>query len=593
MNLTGQKILIFGGSGSLGNQLIQTYLIHNEIINYSRDENKHWSMELQYKKSHPNCKLTNVIGDIRDSDKVKQTLIRHQPTIIIIAAALKHIDRCEFEINESLGTNILGIQNVLNCIETHITALSNLKTVCFISTDKACSPVNIYGMCKSVCEGLMVEKAKYIPDIKFVSVRYGNVLNSRGSIIPILQQMCEGTKSPKLKLTSTEMTRYIMTLEDAVELIQYAIISGKTGEIVIPKLSAMRIADLFELFAERYNGSIEIMGLRSGEKIHESLINETQSLRTLTSMSNEKYYHINPSYITKPVREDMFHYHSGLDTLCREELLGYLCYKGLFSSGPQPLANIQVSNANSPFSFGQIDRVLDPAQAYRAQTEILALPDAAWDRYNNPFEQKWTLRDKNQLPPTVQSVFDFLTSDAVITTLSDISGKRLYNDPTKQYWGVHKYDTGDHLGIHVDAGLHPVTKTKKQVTFGIYLSKNWKNDTGCDLEMWSGDSAHLDEAKLGERVAKIAPLFNRAVWFDNTDNSWHGNPTKSTSLTATRIFVTISYLSDNQDQYLNKRTRAFFRPLPTDSNPEKLHAISLDRASETKYADVYRALAKM
>lgn len=441
----------------------------------------------------------------------------------------------------------------------------------------------------------MVEKAKYIPTIKFVSVRYGNVLNSRGSIIPILQQMCEGTETPKLRLTSTEMTRYIMTLEEAVALIQYAILSGKSGEIVIPKLSAMRIADLFELFAEKYNGTIEIMGLRSGEKIHESLINETQSLRTLTSERNHEYYHINPSFITKPVRDKVFHYHSGLDTLCREELLGYLCYKKLFSSSPVPLINIKESSVSTPFSFGQLDRVLDPEQAYRAQTEILDIPDDAWDRYDNPFEQKWTLRDKNNLPPTVQSIFDYLTSDEVVATLSEISGKRLYNDPTKHYWGVHKYDTGDHLGIHVDAGQHPVTKTKKQVTFGVYLSKNWKEDTGCGLEMWSGDSAHLDDAKLGQRLATIPPLFNRAVWFDNCDNSWHGNPTQSTSLNSTRIFLTLSYLSDDQDKYLNKRTRAFFRPLPdiSDAESQKLHEVSLARASETKYADVYRASAKL
>ena len=182
MGFEGKTILIFGGSGSLGNRLIQTYLANNKIVNYSRDENKHWSMELKYKSSN----LSNIIGDIRDFNKVHQSIIRVNPHIIIVAAALKHIDRCEYEINECLDTNILGLQNVLKCIEISRLNLQNLETMCFVSTDKACSPVNAYGMSKAICETLVIEKSKYIGGIKFVCVRYGNVLNSRGSIIPIL-----------------------------------------------------------------------------------------------------------------------------------------------------------------------------------------------------------------------------------------------------------------------------------------------------------------------------------------------------------------------------------------------------------------------
>ncbi len=138
--LRNEKILIIGGSGSLGNQLIQTYLGANQIVNYSRDENKHWSMDLKY-ASNGGERLKHVIGDIRDATKIKQTLLRHQPSIIIIAAALKHIDRCEYEINESINTNIIGIQNVLDAVETNLDVLhTTLHTICFISTDKACSP---------------------------------------------------------------------------------------------------------------------------------------------------------------------------------------------------------------------------------------------------------------------------------------------------------------------------------------------------------------------------------------------------------------------------------------------------------------------
>jgi UDP-N-acetylglucosamine 4,6-dehydratase len=141
-SLQDQTIMIFGGSGSLGNKLIETYIPKNKIVNYSRDENKHWSMELKYKS--PN--LSNIIGDIRDFNKVQQSIIRTNPDIIIVAAALKHIDRCEFESHECLSTNITGLENVLQTIEINRLNLTNLKTICFISTDKACSPVNTYGM---------------------------------------------------------------------------------------------------------------------------------------------------------------------------------------------------------------------------------------------------------------------------------------------------------------------------------------------------------------------------------------------------------------------------------------------------------------
>ena len=156
-----KKILIFGGSGSLGHKLVDRYLNNNTIYVYSRDESKHWQMSISYKK-HPN--LHFIIGDIRDFSKVHQSISRFNPDVIIIASALKHIDRCEYETNECISTNLLGTQNVLNVIES---LLNNLKLskVCFVSTDKACSPVNIYGMCKAASECLMIEKAKYIPNI--------------------------------------------------------------------------------------------------------------------------------------------------------------------------------------------------------------------------------------------------------------------------------------------------------------------------------------------------------------------------------------------------------------------------------------------
>ena len=315
--ITNKTIMIFGGSGSLGNKLIETYLANNKIVNYSRDENKHWLMELKYKSSN----LSNIIGDIREFDKVQQSILRINPDIIIVAAALKHIDRCEYEINECLSTNIIGLQNVLKVIEVSGLNLVNLETFCFISTDKACSPVNAYGMSKAICEALVVEKSKYIPDIKFICVRYGNVLNSRGSIIPILENKGKDIECKEFTLTHTNMTRFIMTLEDSVKLIEYAILNGKTGEIIIPKLRAMYIRDMIELFSEKYNKPIRITGIRSGERMYETLINDTQSMKTIVG---DNYYHIIPSYSKDLVNNNSFEYSSKQEILTKNELKNYL-----------------------------------------------------------------------------------------------------------------------------------------------------------------------------------------------------------------------------------------------------------------------------
>lgn len=319
--MENKTIMIFGGSGSLGNKLIETYYRNNKIVNYSRDENKHWLMELKYKSQN----LSNIIGDIRDFDKVHQSILRVNPDIIIVAAALKHIDRCEYEINECLDTNIKGLQNILRVIETNRLHIPNLKTICFVSTDKACSPVNAYGMSKAICETLMVEKSKYIKNIKFVTVRYGNVLNSRGSIIPILENKGLDSECKFFTLTHPNMTRFIMTLEDSVKLIEYAIIYGNSGEIIIPKLNSMYIKDIIELFSDKYNKPIKLTTIRAGERMYEVLINETQSLKTLNSKYHDNiYYHIEPSYITKTINNDSYEYNSKQNILTKIELENYL-----------------------------------------------------------------------------------------------------------------------------------------------------------------------------------------------------------------------------------------------------------------------------
>lgn len=317
--MENEKILIIGGTGSLGHKLVDRYLEKNIIYVYSRDENKHWKMSIDYSKN-PN--LNFIIGDIRDSQKIQQTLLRIQPTIVIMAAALKHIDRCEYETNECILTNIIGTQNVLNCIETFSSQLK-VKSVCFISTDKACSPVNIYGMAKAVSECLVIEKAKEVPDIKFVAVRYGNVLNSRGSIIPTLHNIGKNEDYKHYSITDKRMTRFVMTLEQSVNLIEHALTKAESGDIVIPKLISCKIIDLIELFSEKYNKPIVETELRPGEKMLESLINETQSLRL--HFGEDGYMYIKPPYKNIMVtNNDIKDYNSKINPLAKSELKEFL-----------------------------------------------------------------------------------------------------------------------------------------------------------------------------------------------------------------------------------------------------------------------------
>jgi len=317
--MDNKVILIFGGTGSLGYELNKRYSNTNTIYNFSRDECKHWEMKLHF-NSNPNIRF--IIGNIADRNIVEATIKRIKPDIIIIASAMKHIDQCEINTSESLKTNLLGTQNVLESIESNLNELRNIETVVFVSSDKACSPINNYGMCKALSETLIIEKAHYIPSIKFVNVRYGNVLNSRGSIIPLLHKIGNDSVKKSFTLTSEDMTRFVMTLEQSVDLIEYAALNGESGDIVIPKLISMNVKDLVEIFSNKYNKPIVITGLRSGEKLLESLINDTQSGRIIV---NGDYTHIK-SVIKYPniINDDMKDYNSKINPLTKEQLNEYL-----------------------------------------------------------------------------------------------------------------------------------------------------------------------------------------------------------------------------------------------------------------------------
>ncbi|ARF11838.1 UDP-N-acetylglucosamine 4,6-dehydratase [Klosneuvirus KNV1] len=312
-----KKILIFGGSGSLGNALIQRYLNDNIIVNYSRDEAKHWKMGLEYKSD----KLRFIIGDVRDYNRVENSIIREQPNIIIIAAALKHIDRCEYAVSETFATNFMGPMNILNAVEKNVDRLISLECVVFVNTDKATSAVNTYGMCKALAEKAMIEKSLYIKNIKFMNVRYGNILNSRGSLIPILNEQGNDPDVKNFTLTHEKMTRFVMTLEQSVDLIEHAVLHGESGDVVIPKIISMKVKDLMEIFSEKYNKPIVLGKLRAGEKMLESLINETQAM---SMVKGEDYYYIKPPYKNICIIEQAQDYNSAMNPLSKEGLKKYL-----------------------------------------------------------------------------------------------------------------------------------------------------------------------------------------------------------------------------------------------------------------------------
>lgn len=318
--ISGKKILIFGGTGSLGNKLNERYINNNFIYNFSRDEHKHWKMILKF-KNHKNQHF--IIGNVSDRIRVKESIKRVKPDIIIIACAMKHIEQCEVNTNESLNTNMLGTKYILDSIEDNLNVLTNLKTVLFVSSDKACSPINNYGMAKALSETFLIEKSNFIKNIKFVNVRYGNVLNSNGSIIPRLHVMGKDDTYKEFYLTHEKMTRFVMTLDQSVDLIEYAILNGESGDTVISELVSLKVKDLIEIFSEKYNKPIKITGLRPGEKLLESLINETQSGRI---EKHGKYTHIRSVFDYKETinTNSLQDYNSTINPLTKQELKDYL-----------------------------------------------------------------------------------------------------------------------------------------------------------------------------------------------------------------------------------------------------------------------------
>ncbi len=324
MKITNQKILVFGGTGSLGQALVRRLSEINDLILFSRDEAKHWTLKNNLKSSQ---NVQFIVGDIRDKVRVNSSLINSNPEMIVIAAALKQVDTCETSPFESVQTNILGIQNIVDSISSNLEKLSKLKVVLMVSTDKACAPTNVYGMSKAIAERIVTSSVTYKGGPRFIGVRYGNVLESRGSVIPLFKHQSEHQSA--ITVTHEKMTRFIMTLDQSIDLIEAALGKAEHGEIWLPKLKSMKILDLAEIFASKYKKKIKITGIRPGEKIHEDLISESESIRV---RFESQFYKMSPIlYGGLNNSDSVFRYSSLEDILSKAELEKYMDSIGIFS----------------------------------------------------------------------------------------------------------------------------------------------------------------------------------------------------------------------------------------------------------------------
>jgi len=262
----GKTILITGGTGSLGKALIkQLKRIDCKIIVYSRDEGKQ-ALSFGHDSS-----IIRVIGDIRDYDKLNVTLQRHKVDYIIHTAALKRVDDMEFYPDECVKTNVNGSENVARAA-----LANNIKKCILVSTDKACQPVNVYGSSKFIAERIFTNYDYHSKSTIFASVRYGNVIASRGSFIPLWLDMIKNNKT--LQVTSEEMTRFLFTLDDAVDAVLGALDNANGGEVFVPQINSYTLPSCIKAL-EKIVGKeskTELMGLRPGEKLHEDMLAETE-----------------------------------------------------------------------------------------------------------------------------------------------------------------------------------------------------------------------------------------------------------------------------------------------------------------------------
>ena len=284
MPLNEKRILITGGTGSLGKKLVEIILKKypdvSRLVIFSRDELKQFEMEQEFPASKYPC-MRYFLGDIRDVDRLRRAF--EGIDVVIHAAALKQVPAAEYNPFEFIKTNVLGAQNIIDaCLDCGV------KTVVALSTDKAAAPINLYGATKLCSDKLFVAanniKGKH--DVRFSVVRYGNVMGSRGSVIPFfLKKKSEGV----IPITDPNMTRFNISLEEGVEMVLFAVEHAVGGEIFVPKIPSYRIMDVAEAVAPGVK--TEIVGIRPGEKMHEEMITSSDSYNTIDL---DRYYAILP-----------------------------------------------------------------------------------------------------------------------------------------------------------------------------------------------------------------------------------------------------------------------------------------------------------
>ncbi|MBL4865188.1 MAG: UDP-N-acetylglucosamine 4,6-dehydratase (inverting) [Pseudomonadales bacterium] len=269
-----KTILITGGTGSFGKKFIETlldkYSVVKKIIIYSRDELKQSLIQKQYPAAEfPQLRF--FIGDVRDRERLMQAC--EGVDIIIHAAAIKQVDTAEYNPTECIRTNVNGAENVI-----HAALQCGVKDVVALSTDKACAPINLYGATKLVSDKLFAaaNNIRGSKEVRFSVVRYGNVMGSRGSVIPFfMEKKCEGV----LPITHNEMTRFNISLQDGVNLVMFALSRHLGGEIFVPKIPSYRILDVASAVGSKCE--VKVVGIRPGEKLHEEMITGTDSYHTI------------------------------------------------------------------------------------------------------------------------------------------------------------------------------------------------------------------------------------------------------------------------------------------------------------------------
>jgi len=287
LSLNNKNILITGGTGSFGVRCAQTILKNyspKRLVILSRDELKQFEMSQNLSETKYPC-LRYFIGDVRDKERVNRACA--EVDIIIHAAAMKQITAAEYNPTECISTNIIGAENIINGA-----ILNNVEKVIAISTDKAANPINLYGATKLCSDKLFVAANNLAGKHKtrFAVVRYGNVIGSRGSVIPYFEKLIQEGKT-KLPLTHVDMTRFVITLDQGVLFVLRVIDKMYGGEIFIPKLPSIKIIDLIQILAGK--GNYDLVGIRPGEKLHEVMIPKEESFNCVDF---DDHYVITPMF---------------------------------------------------------------------------------------------------------------------------------------------------------------------------------------------------------------------------------------------------------------------------------------------------------